>query len=160
MVCQPRHKRMRSPDLHKAVVLWRRRCLRRRKLTSHTGSAGRRWLCVCCRNGSPGQSWSPQWGHLTQSCHGHKSGQIAGTPLEKWPGSQMTWVQAEGWELARSGSMVFISFLLVSTSWSTHWQDLLNSVSTNRNLCSLLSKYNHWLLTYLLTFNRQWLAFS
>lgn len=59
-------------------------------LTSHTGSASHRWLGVCYKNGSPGQSWSPQWGHLSRSGHGRRSGWRAESPLGMWPGSQMT----------------------------------------------------------------------
>lgn len=59
-------------------------------LTSRTGSASRRWLGVCCKSGSPGRSWSRQWGHLSRSCHGRRSGRRVGTPLGTWPGSQMT----------------------------------------------------------------------
>lgn len=67
-------------------------CLHQRKLTFHTDSASHRWLCVYCKSDSPGRSWSHQWGHLSQSYHGHRSGWTAGTPLGMWPESQMTWV--------------------------------------------------------------------
>ena len=60
------------------------------ELTSRTDSASHRWLGVCCRSGSPGQSWSHQWGRPSQSSHGRRSARRARTPLGTWPGSQMT----------------------------------------------------------------------
>ena len=60
------------------------------ELTSRTDSASHRWLGVCCRSGSPGQSWSHQWGRLSQSNHGRRSARRARTPSGTWPGSQMT----------------------------------------------------------------------
>ena len=60
------------------------------ELTSRTDSASHRRLGVCCRSGSPGQSWSHQWGRPSQSSHGRRSARRARTPLGTWPGSQMT----------------------------------------------------------------------
>lgn len=61
------------------------------RLTGCTQKVIHRWLCVCCRNGSPGQCESLLSGRPLPPSHSHRPALSAETPWEMWPASQRIW---------------------------------------------------------------------